>query len=192
MRGRDWEPSELLNQGKIRMGCLGCMNSFIRALTRQIYFTSRLLHKSWRALSLRSRSQYISLCLWKRYKKMPDARGGGTWVNSWLICVAGLWEPLLNSIKVTRPIFFGGYHLTLKLSGIPTFTFIVSVTHRMDNILINLQYNIQHSEVSQAWSLHACWTRMLYNDRLETIDNSQSTNSAKTLKILNVCSNLGL
>ena len=68
---RDWEPSEFLNQGKIRMGCLGCLNSFIRALTRQIYFTSRLLHKSWRALSLRPRPQYISLCLWKRYKKMP-------------------------------------------------------------------------------------------------------------------------
>ena len=32
------------------------------------------------------------------------------------------------------PVFFGGYHPTLKLSGIPTFTFIVSLTHRMDNI----------------------------------------------------------
>ena len=30
--------------------------------------------------------------------------------------------------------FLGGYHPTLKLSGIPTFTFIVSLTHRMDNI----------------------------------------------------------
>ena len=42
-----------------------------------------------------------------------------------------------RSIKVTRPSFFlggGGYHPTLKLSGIPTFTFIVSLTHRMDNI----------------------------------------------------------
>ena len=37
-------------------------------------------------------------------------------------------------LKVTRPSFFGGYHPTLKLSGIPTFTFIVSLTHRMDNI----------------------------------------------------------
>ena len=42
-----------------------------------------------------------------------------------------------------------------------------------------IQAFIKHSEVSQAWSLHACWTRMLYNDRLETIDNSQSTNSTK-------------
>ena len=39
------------------------------------------------------------------------------------------------ALKVTRPSFFGGvYHPTLKLSGIPTFTFIVSLTHRMDNI----------------------------------------------------------
>ena len=32
------------------------------------------------------------------------------------------------------PVFLGGYHPTLKLSGIPTFTFIVSLTHRMHNI----------------------------------------------------------
>ena len=38
------------------------------------------------------------------------------------------------NVKVTRPSFLGGYHPTLKLSGIPTFTFIVSLTHRMDNI----------------------------------------------------------
>ena len=41
------------------------------------------------------------------------------------------------------PVFFRGYHPTLKLYGIPTFTFIVSLTHRMDNIYINLQYNIK-------------------------------------------------
>ena len=35
-------------------------------------------------------------------------------------------------------------------------------------------------------------TRMLYRDRTETIENSQSTNSAKTLKIFNVYSSLGL
>ena len=34
-----------------------------------------------------------------------------------------------------------------------------------------LLYLGEHSEVSQARSLHACWTRMLYHDRLETIDN---------------------
>ena len=40
-----------------------------------------------------------------------------------------------NYNKLTRPSFFlGGYHPTLKLSGIPTFTFIVSLTNRMDNI----------------------------------------------------------
>ena len=32
------------------------------------------------------------------------------------------------------PVFWGGYHPTLKLSGIPTVTFIASLTHRMDNI----------------------------------------------------------
>ena len=32
------------------------------------------------------------------------------------------------------PVFLGGYHPTLKLSGIPTFTFIVSPTYSMDNI----------------------------------------------------------
>ena len=42
---------------------------------------------------------------------------------------------LYVDIKVTRTSFFlGGYHPTLKLSGIPTFTFIISLTHRMDNI----------------------------------------------------------
>ena len=43
-----------------------------------------------------------------------------------------------GELKVTRPSFFfggeGGYHPTLKLSGIPTFTLIVSLTHRTDNI----------------------------------------------------------
>ena len=37
-------------------------------------------------------------------------------------------------LKVTRPSFFRGYHPTLNLSGTPTFTFIVSLTYRMDNI----------------------------------------------------------
>ena len=44
----------------------------------------------------------------------------------------------IRELKVTRPSFFfgggGGDHPTLKLSDISTFTFIVSVTHRMDNI----------------------------------------------------------
>ena len=55
---------------------------------------------------------------------------------------------------------------------------------------MTLSYLGEHSEVSQARSLHACWTRILYNDRLEAIDNSQSTNSAKTLRIFNVYSKL--
>ena len=37
-------------------------------------------------------------------------------------------------LRCLDPVFFGGYHPTLKLSGIPTFTFIVSLTHRVDNI----------------------------------------------------------
>ena len=51
---------------------------------------------------------------------------------------------------------------------------------------------LRSSKVSQARPLHACWTRMLYHERLETIENSQSTNSAKTLNIFNVYSSLGL
>ena len=31
-----------------------------------------------------------------------------------------------------------------------------------------LSYFGEHSEVSHARSLHACWTRMLYHDKLET------------------------
>ena len=47
------------------------------------------------------------------------------------------------NLRWLDPVFLGGYHPTLKLSGIPTFTFIVSLTHRMDNIKINLQCNIK-------------------------------------------------
>ena len=45
--------------------------------------------------------------------------------------------PLANACVRLRwldPVFWGGYHPTLKLSVIPTFTFIVSLTHRMDSI----------------------------------------------------------
>ena len=67
------------------------------------------------------------------------------------------------------------------------------VSHnRLSQVVPKLPYLGEHSEVSQAWSLHACWARMPYNDKLETMDNSQSTNSAKTLKIFNVYSRLGL
>ena len=61
----------------------------------------------------------------------------------WLNCrssdsrkIKRIQERALRAVfKVTRPRFFGGgYHPTLKLSGIPTSTFIVSLTHRMDNI----------------------------------------------------------
>ena len=51
-------------------------------------------------------------------------------VSGWLSLPANFY----NALKVTRPSFFGAYHPTLKLSGIPTFTFSVSLTHRMDNL----------------------------------------------------------
>ena len=41
---------------------------------------------------------------------------------------------LIRLLRWLDPVFLGGYHPTLKLSGIPTFTFIVSLTQRMDNI----------------------------------------------------------
>ena len=66
------------------------------------------------------------------------------------------------------------------------------ITRSPVSLYQKLSYLGEHSEVSQARSLHACWTRMLYHDRLDTIENSQSTNSAKTLKIFNVYSSLGL
>ena len=55
-----------------------------------------------------------------------------------------------------------------------------------------MEHSCSARVVRQAWSLHACRTRMLYHDKLETIENSQSTNSAKTLKIFNVYSSVGL
>ena len=41
---------------------------------------------------------------------------------------------LLPSVKVTRPSYFVGYQPTLKLSSIPTFTLILSLTYSIDNI----------------------------------------------------------
>ena len=45
------------------------------------------------------------------------------------------------SAKLLRwldPVILGGYHPTLKLSGISTFTLIISLTYSTDNILIKL------------------------------------------------------
>ena len=39
------------------------------------------------------------------------------------------------------PVILWGYYPALKLSGIPTFTLIVSLAYSMDNIEINLQYS---------------------------------------------------
>ena len=51
---------------------------------------------------------------------------------------AGLSAKLLRWLD---PVILWGYHPTLKLSGIPTFTLIISLTYSMDNILIKLQYS---------------------------------------------------
>ena len=51
-----------------------------------------------------------------------------------LLWLRDMTSKFVGAVKVTRPSFLGGYHPTLKLSGIPTFTFIASLTHRMDNI----------------------------------------------------------
>ena len=40
----------------------------------------------------------------------------------------------MHGLRWLDPVFLWGYDPTLKLSGIPTFTFNVSLTHRMDNI----------------------------------------------------------
>ena len=46
-------------------------------------------------------------------------------------------------IKVTRPSYFVGQHPTLNLSGIHSFTLILSLTYSMDNVQINLQHSIK-------------------------------------------------
>ena len=46
-----------------------------------------------------------------------------------------------RSAKLLRwldPVILWGYHPTLKFSGIPTFTLIISLTYSMDKILISL------------------------------------------------------
>ena len=63
--------------------------------------------------------------------------------------------------KVTRSVILWGYHPTLKLSGIPTFTLIVSLTYSMDNIEINLQYSIKFLAIgiymSRGYSATPLW-----------------------------------
>ena len=53
-------------------------------------------------------------------------------IVSYVVSGHRIGHPLL--LRWLDSVFFRGYHPTLKLSGIPTFTFIVSLTHRMDNI----------------------------------------------------------
>ena len=74
----------------------------------------------------------------KACKCSAVARGGGGLGAGGIdrfISSAKMHISYAQCLKVTRPSFFlGGYHPSLKLSGIPTFTFIVSLTHKMDNI----------------------------------------------------------
>ena len=52
--------------------------------------------------------------------------------------------------------------------------------HAMACVIVpKLSYLGEHSEVSKARSLHSCWTRMLYHDRLETIDTMRTMCSRK-------------
>ena len=55
------------------------------------------------------------------------------WINDHLLSLPCQMEKNVF-LKWLNPVFLGGYHPTLKLSGIHTFTFIVSLTYRMDNI----------------------------------------------------------
>ena len=54
--------------------------------------------------------------------------------DNWVRAGASNENVVQNHLRWLDPVFLGGYHPTLKLSGITTFTFIVSLTHRMDNI----------------------------------------------------------
>ena len=91
-----------------------------------------LFCKKWYFYSLESllfnlehhEASYLSLF----QKKADTEEISNFWLKSWVNSI------FFNYVKVTRPSFLGGYHPTLKLSGFPTFTFIVSLTHRMDNI----------------------------------------------------------
>ena len=60
----------------------------------------------------------------------------GVFINSNLIqnFTENPWGTINPLLRWLDPVFLGGYHPTLKLSGIPTFTFIASLTHRIDNI----------------------------------------------------------
>ena len=79
----------------------------------------------------------------------------------------------------------------MKLSGIPIFTFIVSLTHAIEWITYRSIYNITFRKFGSQPS--AVIARVLNKkNKLKTIDNSQSTNVAKTLKIFSVYSSLGL
>ena len=89
------------------------------------------------ANSVANKSEYIR----KEYarKSLKGLKYKKQKKENWMFCKvykenqkSDAWK--IYSLRWLDPVFFGGYHPTLKLSGIPTFTFIVSLTHRMDNI----------------------------------------------------------
>ena len=105
-------------------------------------------------------------------------------VHTWST-ISSPWTSSLSRIACnTSAIFF----LEFLILGMMYTQLAGDVTWR-ESLLYshtNLSYLGEHLKVGQARSLHACLTRMLYHDRLE------STNSAKMLKIFNIYSSLGL
>ena len=77
-------------------------------------------------------AEYLKLLLLFKYFLIFLSVSQAKREKTYLVSTSVIWIAVV--FKVTRPSFYRGYHPTLKLSSIPTFTFIVSITHRMDNI----------------------------------------------------------
>ena len=63
----------------------------------------------------------------KRMQQLPTSLGPAVHRRNWI-------QPRGLCSRWLDPVFLWGYHPTLKLSGITTFTLIVSLTYSMDNI----------------------------------------------------------
>ena len=90
---------------------------------------------------------------------------------------------------------FSWIYIFFKFSLLYHLPFLTGVFHSgIWKMFVKITNNLESglNLLGQARSFHACWTRMLYRDSLETIENSQRTNSAKALKIFNIYSRLGL
>ena len=147
-----------------------------------------------------------SLQVSKKLQGLVNARDFEQWKHIEIIVLAICWR--LSAFKGAsheKSIFlkihsffsfkFFQGHNWLTAWRHDVYTQLAEDVTRRESLLFSyteLSYLGEHSEVSQARSLHACWTRMLYHDRIETIENSQRTNSVKTLKIFNVYSSLEL